>query len=148
MLCANNGWHWPSGSGVEDFKFHQYIFSNSLLSPIEKECGPSFEQTWIPSSKDPLCQVWLKSAKCFCRRRFFNFFNVFLLFYHYLHLEKGAVNPLHPRILCAKFGWNWLSGSGGDFFNFVSVFLLFVVISPWKWAWPLIWMNLNPLYPG
>ena len=22
------------------------------------------------------------------------------------------LNPLHPRILCAKFGWNWLSGSG------------------------------------
>ena len=21
------------------------------------------------------------------------------------------LNPLHPRMLCAKFGWNWLSGS-------------------------------------
>ena len=21
------------------------------------------------------------------------------------------LNPLHPRMLCAKFGWNWLGGS-------------------------------------
>ena len=36
------------------------------------------------------------------------------------------LNPIHPRILCAKFGWNWLSGSGEeDFFNFVDVFSLF-----------------------
>ena len=28
-------------------------------------------------------------------------------------LEK-KLNPLHPKMLCAKFGWNWLSGSGED----------------------------------
>ena len=26
-------------------------------------------------------------------------------------------NPLHPRMLCAKFGWNWPSGSGEDVEN-------------------------------
>ena len=26
-----------------------------------------------------------------------------------LHLKKN-LNPLHPRMLCAKFGWNWPSG--------------------------------------
>ena len=25
------------------------------------------------------------------------------------------LNPLHPRMYCAKFGWNWPSGSGKDF---------------------------------
>ena len=36
------------------------------------------------------------------------------------------LNPLHPRMLCANFGWNWTSGSGEeDFKNFVNVFLLF-----------------------
>ena len=25
------------------------------------------------------------------------------------------LNPLHPRMLCAKFGWNWPNGSGEDF---------------------------------
>ena len=33
------------------------------------------------------------------------------------------LNTLHPRMPCAKFGWNWLSGSREeDFFNFVNVF--------------------------
>ena len=30
------------------FKFHQYIFILFLLSPLEKECGSSFQQIWIP----------------------------------------------------------------------------------------------------
>ena len=34
------------------------------------------------------------------------------------------LNSLYPRMLFAKFGWNWLSGSGEDFFNFVNVFSL------------------------
>ena len=33
-----------------------------------------------PSPKDALCQVWLKLAQWFWRRRFFNFVNVFSLF--------------------------------------------------------------------
>ena len=36
------------------------------------------------------------------------------------------LNRLHPRMLCAKFGWNWPSGFGEeDFFNFVNVFSIF-----------------------
>ena len=32
------------------------------------------------------------------------------------------LNPLHSRMLCAKFGWNWSIGSGKeDFFNFVNL---------------------------
>ena len=39
------------------------------------------------------------------------------------------LNPLHPRMLFAKFGWNWLCGSAEDF-----KFHTFVIISPWKRA--------------
>ena len=36
------------------------------------------------------------------------------------------VNSLYPRMHCAKFGWNWPSGSGERrIFIFVNVFLLF-----------------------
>ena len=42
-----------------------------------------------PSSKDALCQIWLKLAKRFWRRRFLNFVNVYLLFRDYLPLEIG-----------------------------------------------------------
>ena len=27
------------------------------------------------------------------------------------------LNPIHPRMLCAKFGWNWPSGSGEEVEN-------------------------------
>ena len=58
------------------------------------------------------------------------------------------LNPLHPRMLCAKFGWNWPSGSGEeDFLISSTYFRYFVIISPWKRAGPFIWTNLNPLYP-
>ena len=71
-----------------------------------------------PSSKDALCQVWLKLAKWFWRRRFLNSVNVFLLFRYHLPLEKGwALHlntfefPSHKDALCQV--WlNWLSGSG------------------------------------
>ena len=85
---------------------------------------------------------------------FFNFVNVFSLFRNYLPLEKGGpfiwtnLNPLHPRMLCAKFGCNWLSGSEEeDFLISLMYFRFFVIISPWKRVGPFIWRNLNPLYP-
>ena len=41
------------------------------------------------------------------------------------------MNPLHPRMLCAKFGWNWPSGSGEeDFLSFVNLFSLFLSYLP------------------
>ena len=44
------------------FKFCQCIFVTSYLSPLGKWHDPSFEQTYISSFKDALCQVWLKLA--------------------------------------------------------------------------------------
>ena len=58
------------------------------------------------------------------------------------------LNPLHPRMLCAKFGWNWLSGSREEDFQISSMYFnYFVIISPCKRAVPFIWTNLNPLHP-
>ena len=50
------------------------------------------------------------------------------------------LSPLRSRMLCAKFCWNWLSGSSMYFSHFVN-------ISPWKRMWLFIWGNLNPLHP-
>ena len=50
-----------------------------------------------PSPKDALCQVWLKLALWFWRKRFFNFVNIFSLFRNYLDLEKGGA--LHLKKL-------------------------------------------------
>ena len=59
-----------------------------------------------------------------------------------------TLNPLHPRMLCAKFGWNWLSGSGEEDFWISSMyFRYFNIICPWRRVGTFIWTNLNPLYP-
>ena len=48
--------------------------------------------------------------------------NYYLLFENYMALVmwKKPLSPHHPRMLCAKFGWNWSNGSvEGDFLIFV-----------------------------
>ena len=41
------------------------------------------------------------------------------------------LNPLYPRMLCAKFGWNWPIGSGEEgFLSFVNLFSLFLNYLP------------------
>ena len=52
------------------------------------------------------------------KKTFLNFFDVFSLFRHYLPTTRAEpfiwtnLSPHHPRMLCAKFGWNWFNGSG------------------------------------
>ena len=64
------------------------LFPNYL--PLKK--GGAFHLNNLKSTslKDALCQVWLKLAQWFWRRRFFNFVNVFSLFRNYLPLKKGG----------------------------------------------------------
>ena len=51
------------------------------------------------------------------------------------------LNPLHPRMLCAKIVWNWISFRG--FFNFVNVFLLFLNYLSLEKGWAV---HLNKLF--
>ena len=45
----------------------------------------------------------------------------YLLFENLMVPYSNKLESLHPTVLCAKFGWNWPSGSGEDFKNFVNV---------------------------
>ena len=104
MLCAKFSWNWPSGSGEEDvFISSMYWSYFEIISPWRR-VGPF---TWT------------------------------------------NLNSLHPRMLCDKYGWNWLSGSGEENFKILSkYFRFFVIISHWKSAGPFIWKKkLNLLHP-
>ena len=74
--------------------------------------------------KDASCQVWLNFGPVVLEKKIvFNFVNVVCLFHNYIPLERVGpfiwtnTNPLHPRMLCAKFSWNWPSGSWEDVEN-------------------------------
>ena len=57
------------------------------------------------------------------------------------------LNSLHQRMLCAKFGWNWPSGSGEVWGFFVNVSSLFRNYLPLEKGGPFFWTKLNPLHP-
>ena len=76
-------------------KFRQCIFTNSLLSLLEKGGALHLNKLESPLLKDALYQVWLKLAQWIWRRRFFSFVNVFSLFRNHLPLEKGVALHLN-----------------------------------------------------
>ena len=69
------------------------LFRNYL--PLKKRGALPLNKLESISPKDVLCQVWLKLAQWFWKRRFFNFVNVFSLFRNYLPLEKGGALPFN-----------------------------------------------------
>ena len=59
-----------------------------------------------------------------------------------------CLNTLFQRRLYTKFGWYWINGSWEEDFQILSIYFCYlVIISTWKWAWPFILINLNPLQP-
>jgi hypothetical protein len=54
------------------FKIFQCIFTLSLLSPLGEGLSLYFNKLESLLPKDDLCQVWLKLAQWFWRRRFLN----------------------------------------------------------------------------
>ena len=64
------------------------LFRNYL--PLEKGGALHLNKHEYPSPKDAMCQVWLKLAQWFLRRRFLNFVNVFSLFRYHLPLETNV----------------------------------------------------------
>ena len=84
---------------------------------LEKSRALHLNKLGSPSFKDALCQVWLKLVQWFLRR-FFKISSMYFRYFVIISPLKMAgpfiwtnLNPLHPRMLCAKFGWNWHSGS-------------------------------------
>ena len=114
------------------FKFPQC--TNSLFRhyfPLEKSVALRLNKLESPSPKDAFCQVWLKLAQWFWRRRFLNFVNVFFLFRKYLPLEKaGALylnkleSPSPKNALCQVWlkltQWFWRRFL--DIFNIILLF--------------------------
>ena len=85
-----------------------------------------------------MCQDWLKLARWFLRRGFFKFRKCIFFYFVTISPWKRTgpfiwtnLSPLRPRMLWAKFGWNWPSGSGEEDEN----------VKMWKknWSEQLTW---------
>ena len=81
------------------------LFRNYL--PLGKGVILHLKKFESPLNNDALCQVWLRLAQWFWRRRFLNFVNIFLFFRNYIPLEKGGVlhlkkveSPSSKDVLC------------------------------------------------
>ena len=53
--------------------------------------------------------------------------------------QTNLKNLIHPRVLCAKFGWNW--SSIGLYFRYYIMILWYYLT--WNRVWPFICINLN-----
>ena len=81
------------------FKFPQCIFSILLLSPFRKVRALHFKKKLeTPLPKDDSLM-------------YFRFYVIISIWKRAGPFIWTNVNPLHPRMPCVKFGWNWLSGS-------------------------------------
>ena len=69
MLCAKFNWNWPSGSGEEIFNLINVILLFHNYLPLEKGRALQLNKLEFPSPKDALCQIWLKLAQRFWRRK-------------------------------------------------------------------------------
>ena len=127
------------------FRCRHCIFAILLLSPLgtnlnslhPRMISPKFDWNWSSGSEDEDFQI---SSMYFC---------YFVIISHWKWawpFIRMNLNPFHPRMICAKFDWNYPSGSAEENFHISSMYFRhFVIISPWKWAWPFIWTNLIPL---
>ena len=96
------------------------------------ELGPSFEQIWILITQEGIVPNLAEISPVVLEKKIFEFVNGFSLFGNYLpwiragHFIWTNLNPLHQRMHCIKFGWNW------SFYILSLYFHYFVIISLWK----------------
>ena len=103
------------------FEFRQCIFTISKLSPLWKEGGPSFDLTLVPFTQRCFVPSLVEFSPLILEKKIF--FISSMYFRYFVHISPFPragpfiwtnLNPLYPRMLCAKFGWNWPSGSGEE----------------------------------
>ena len=92
--------------------FSLSLFHSLYYLPFKKRWGPSLEQTRVPITQG--CIVPSLELTQWFRRRFFECRQCIFAISQLSPLGKGRGpsfekknwNPLHPKMHCAKFGWN------------------------------------------
>jgi hypothetical protein len=98
IICTKFDSIWPAGSGEKFSKFSVHFHTFAIISPWRGAIPPFFNKLESPSTKDDLCQVWLKLAQWFWRRRFLNDPTPFLHFCDYLPFEEDLALYLNKLV--------------------------------------------------
>ena len=120
MLCAKFGWNWLVGSR-EDFNHRQCIFTILLLSPLGKERGPSFEQTWITFTQVCFVPSLVEIGSVVLEKKTFL---ISSMYFHYVIIISPLgrawsfiltnLNFLSLRDTLCQVWLHWPSGSGEE----------------------------------
>ena len=107
LFC--NYLHFEKGE-EEIFKSCQFIFIISQLSPLWEGHGPSIKQTWIPFTKEYFVPSLVEIGPVVQEKKIFKSCQFIFIISHLSIFGRAwpfiwtNLNPLHPGILCAKFG--------------------------------------------
>ena len=120
---------------MREEKTHYLFYENWMVLHLNKL-----------KSHSPIAPNLVEIGPVVLEKKIFNFINVFLKragLFNWTNL-----NPLHTGNHCAKFGWNWPSGSGEDFQNLSMYFCYLLIQGEGGFIWKKIESssNLNPLH--
>ena len=103
MACTHFIWNWPNGSETAELSMYFYLLA--IISPWKQEI------LFICAQR----QVWMKLLSNFGENSemlSMNFHNSITIPWRWLwHFIWINLNPIYPKMLYAKFDWNWFSGS-------------------------------------
>ena len=115
MHCAKFCWNWPNGSGEDCFWILLFYFCYLVIITPLKRTWP-FILTNLNFTEGWLVQSWVEIGR-FCQ---FILFAIQLVIISPWKMAWPFIyrnlNPLHPIILCVKFGLNRPSCSGEEYF--------------------------------
>ena len=90
--------------------------------------GSLFEQTWITFNQRSFVPQLVEIGQVVLEEIIFLILSMHFRYFIIISPWKRAgpfiftnLNILHPRMLCAKFGWNWPSGSEEEYENVKSL---------------------------
>ena len=90
--------------------------------PLEKERGLHLNKIDFPLPKDFVPNL-VEISQVVLEKKIFKISLIYFRYFVIISLFKRAgpfiwknLNPLHPRMLCGKFGWNWPCVSGEEDF--------------------------------
>ena len=144
--------NWPSCSGEKDCSNSATYFHYFELSPLGKGGTVHLNKLEFTSSKNDLCQVRLKFAQWFWRRRILDFVIAISQFRNFLPLEKGGpfiwtnLTSLNSKDDLCSIGLKLARWFGRRLYKFVNEFSQFRYYLLLEKGGSFIWTNLNPIH--